>query len=167
MTRAMLGLFIGLGVIYVISSERSCLCCGGVDGSVLSAPEGFLFVAAALLCGGRHVGVLELLPDDVDGEVGGVAHVAGVEPVVAQLVEEYLVGGEVGGGRAVVCMVADKGVGSKEQRAFAELVLMKAVGQMADGTDGEYELTLELMQAREEGLPGVDYLGYGEQLAVE
>ena len=128
----------------------------------------FFCVEDVLLYGGRrHVGFLKVLPDDVDGEVGGVAHVAGVESVVAKLVEEYLVGGEVGGGRTAVCMVADEGVGSKEQRAFAELVLMEAVGQMADGTDGEYESALELMQAREEGLPGVDYLGYGEQLAVE
>lgn len=36
-----------------------------------------------------------MLPDDVDSQVRRVAHVTCIEAVVAQLVKEYFVGGEV------------------------------------------------------------------------
>ena len=47
---------------------------------------------------GRHEGELQPLEDDVGGEVGGVAEVAGIETVVAELVEENLVAVEIPGG---------------------------------------------------------------------
>ena len=53
---------------------------------------------AAMLGLGRHEGELQPLEDDVGGEVGGVAEVAGIETVVAELVEEDLVAVEIPGG---------------------------------------------------------------------
>lgn len=53
---------------------------------------------AATLGLGRHEGELQPLEDDVGCEVGWVAEVAGVETVVAELVEEDLVAVEIPGG---------------------------------------------------------------------
>ena len=57
---------------------------------------GLLSVEVGLLAdGGSHGGALEAVPDDVDGQLRGMHHVGAVEAVVAQLVEDYLVGREV------------------------------------------------------------------------
>ena len=55
-----------------------------------------LAVELGLLADGAdHSGTLEVLPDYFNGQVGGVAHVGPEIAVVAQLVEDQLVGGVV------------------------------------------------------------------------
>ena len=44
---------------------------------------------------GGHGGVLEALPNDVDGQRGGVGHLLVKVTVVAQFVEDNLVGREI------------------------------------------------------------------------
>ena len=90
------------------------------------------FVEETLIAGsGRHVGLLEAFPNDVDSHVGGVAQVAGVETIVAEFVEEYLVAGEIVGTQLVE---------GQEKGAFAELVAVSRVGKMSDRADGEDEV---------------------------
>lgn len=90
------------------------------------------FVEETLIAGSRrHVGLLEAFPNDVDSHVGGVAQVAGVETIVAEFVEEYLVAGEIVGTQLVE---------GQEKGAFAELVAVSRVGKMSDRADGEDEV---------------------------
>ena len=122
----------------------------------------FFCVEDVLLYGGRrHVGFLKVLPDDVDGEVGGMAHVAGVESVVSELVEEYFVGWVVVGvvvGGGVIRVGIEEALDGKMESAFAYLVLVEAVGNMAYGTDGKNSLDAEVCEPLEQGMPGVEYL---------
>lgn len=122
----------------------------------------FFCVKDVLLYGGwRHVGFLKVLPDDVDGEVGGMAHVAGVESVVAKLVDEYFVGWVVEGivvGGGVARERVEEALDGKMESAFANLVLVEAVGYMAYGADGKNGLNAEVCELLEQGMPGVEYL---------
>lgn len=102
-----------------------------------------------------------MLPDDVDSQVRRVAHVTCIEAVVAQLVKEYFVGGEV------VCSgrLLQEGVDCQQEGAFAELVLVQPVCNVAYRADGEYKGATQFGQFAEKGLPCVDDLGYTEWCA--
>ena len=53
-------------------------------------------IVVGLLDDGRcHAGLPKALPNDLHGKLGGMHHVGSIEAVVAQLVEDYLVGREV------------------------------------------------------------------------
>lgn len=93
----------------------------------------FFDLVAEVLGGGAEVGGLEVVPDVGDGFGGGVQEVVGIEAVVAEVVEEELVGGEVVG---VGECLAD-GLDGEEEGGFAFLVFEQAVAEVADRADGE------------------------------
>lgn len=125
-----------------------------VEGDVLFAEVLFGVEMGLLLDGGSHGGALEAFPDDVDGEVGGVGHFLVEEAVVAEFVEDDFVGWEVAEG-VEFRILGDELVDGEEEGAFAELVVVGAVGEVADGADGEEDVEMreESVEVEEEGLP--------------
>lgn len=117
----------------------------------------------------RLVGEAELrepFPDEAGGLRGGVDHVFGIEAVVAQLVEQELVGGEVGDlcGEGLAELV-----GGHEEHGLAQLVGVHAVAHVPDGAYGEDDLEVRVAggQAGEEvGVVVHDFL-HAEPPAVE
>ena len=104
--------------------------------------------------GGGHGGALEALPDDLDGQGRRVRHIGIIEAVVAELVEEELIGREIGRhslGRGLLlgALAAARGGGrqrlhelvdGQQEGALAELVVVGAVAEMTYGGDGEEDV---------------------------
>lgn len=67
------------------------------------------------------------------GRLGGMFEIGGIEPIVAQVVVEYLESREVFGPVAKFQRLLD----SKQQVSFAQIVAVKSVSRMAHGADGE------------------------------
>ena len=97
-------------------------------------------VELCLLADSRHHGgMLEALPHHVDGHGSRVGHLLIEEAVVAQFVEDNLVGGEVVDVlkcRSVGGRDAGQLIDGEEECAFAELVAVGTVGHVAYGRDG-------------------------------
>lgn len=128
------------------------------------AQTGFGVEYVLLNGGGGHVCVLEMLPNDVDGQIGGVAHVASIESVVAQLVEQYFIRREVMAHWhfTIGLLVGHKRVYGQQEGALAQLVGMQTVGYVTNGADGEYNRASQFGQAAEQWAPSVDNLSDGE-----
>ena len=94
----------------------------------------------------RHESLAETIPYHFDGQRRRMRHIGTVEPVVAQLVEHYLVGGEVIGIQLIY---------SQQQRGFAKLVTMGSVGQMAYRAYGEQyrEIRIERLDFLQQRAP--------------
>ncbi len=82
----------------------------------------------------RKAELHEFLPDEADGLRGGVHHIFGVEAVVAQLVEQELVGRKVEDlPRKSLAQLVD----GHEEHRLAQLVGMHPVAHVPDGAYGE------------------------------
>lgn len=66
----------------------------------------------------------ESLPDVTGGLVGQMNHVRGVEPVISQLVHDYLIGWEI---ISSLRIGPDNIVHGEQQRPFADLVVVGTV----------------------------------------
>jgi len=99
---------------------------------LLLAPQPLL-LSGAVAGGHIHVGLLETLPDDIDRHITGVAHIAGIEAVVAQLVHHDLITIEV----MAIRIILHQLVHSEQERAFAQLVAVGAISEVTDGADRE------------------------------
>ena len=71
----------------------------------------------------------------VDRDLAALYEIIGIEPVVAQLIEHDLIGGEV---RHLLGELPLQLFNSHQQHGFAELVLMHAVALVTDRADGEH-----------------------------
>lgn len=96
------------------------------------AEIGVVAATAFVDCGFVKICLLEFFVDVLHGYVGGVLHVGGVEPIVAEVVVNYLVSGEIVKGGAL-----GRGglVEAEQQGCLAELVGVQAVADIADGAD--------------------------------
>lgn len=133
-----------------------------VQRDVTLATGGFGVVVGLLDGGWRHGGLLETVVDDIDSQGAGMGHVGTKETVVAQLVQNNLVGGEI---MATGGQLFD---GQKEG-GLAELVAVSAVGHVADRGDCEDSCEFGVVSSEffEEGLPEGDYLVDGHTAAGE
>ena len=112
-----------------------------MNGAMLRAEE---FPASGVQRGKfrfRHGEPDESGPEVVHGLVGRVDHVGGIETVVPQLVKHDLVGWKI---FTTLLELRQNLVQSKQKGAFADLVAMRPVLEVADGRDGEYEFLLRM-----------------------
>ena len=68
---------------------------GSAEGTVGGGAGGALGGQDGRAVGGVGAGVQEAFPNELDGGVGGVDEVVGIKAVVAEFVEQDLIGGEV------------------------------------------------------------------------
>ena len=142
-----------------------------MEWAVLGAEPLFVFLLHKREGVGCDEGVAQALPYILHRHGCGVDEIVGVEAVVPQFVDYYLVGGEV---RHLLWEVLLQLFDSHEQHGFAELVLMHAVALVADGTDGEHPVFVPI--AAYDRSPCSHYLfdrqppacelGFGELVAV-
>ena len=112
-----------------------------MNGAMLRAEE---FPASGVQRGKfrfRHGEPDESGPEVIHGLVGRVDHVGGIETVVPQLVKHDLVGGKI---FTTLRELRQNLVQSKQKGAFADLVAMRPVLEVADGRDGEHEFFLRM-----------------------
>ena len=112
-----------------------------MNGAMLRAEE---FPASGVQRGKfrfRHGEPDESGPEVIHGLVGRVDHVGGIETVVPQLVKHDLVGWKI---FTTLRELRQNLVQSKQKGAFADLVAMRPVLEVADGRDGEYEFLLRM-----------------------
>ena len=112
-----------------------------MNGAMLRAEE---FPASGVQRGKfrfRHGEPDESGPEVIHGLVGRVDHVGGIETVVPQLVKHDLVGWKI---FTTLRELRQNLVQSKQKGAFADLVAMRPVLEVADGRDGEHEFLLRM-----------------------
>ena len=112
-----------------------------MNGAMLRAEE---FPASGVQRGKfrfRHGEPDESGPEVIHGLVGRVDHVGGIETVVPQFVKHDLVGWKI---FTTLRELRQNLVQSKQKGAFADLVAMRPVLEVADGRDGEYEFLLRM-----------------------
>ena len=83
----------------------------------------------------------ETRPEVFDGLPGRVYHILSVKAVIAEFIEDYLIG------REIVGPVGEAGghfIDSQKQCALAELIAMCSVFQVPDGGDREYEFFVRI-----------------------
>ena len=137
----------------------------GIEGAVFHSSVEPFYLSREGNGGGGEVGGREAFPDVVHGEGCEVEHVVGVVAVVAEFVEDDLVGGEV----VDVGEALAQGVDGEEKSGLAELVAVGAVLPVADGADGEEYLEggVGLQEfVKKVGVVGDDVLD-GEAVALE
>ena len=112
-----------------------------MNGAMLRAEE---FPASGVQRGKfrfRHGEPDESGPEVVHGLVGRVDHVGGIETVVPQLVKHDLVGWKI---FTTLRELRQNLVQGEQECAFADLVAMRPVLEVADGRDGEHEFLLRM-----------------------
>ena len=103
-----------------------------------------------------HEGLLKAFPNYVHCQGRGMAHVAVVKPIIAQLVKQNFIAVKI----AADGMELNQTVYRHEKGALAKLVAMGAVGHVAYGTNGKDNPSHTCrFQLRDHIAPKIHYFG--------
>ena len=116
-----------------------------------------------VLCLRGSIAIEEKIVDIIDGDIGRVLHIAGIETVIAEIIEHYLVGGEILR-PAGICGTYP--VDGQKKGRLACPVAVKTVGEVPYGADCKDDMNI-FRQRFDDRRPHVGNFVYRQPPTIE